>query len=180
MWGRVALPVVETISPLDFSHAEAMVAKAGFDWRLSMDWLYFPWSYFDEPANYVRPFKSASSPTSRVRMGGRQRALRSPSMSGGLLAVRAAWFRESGEYDEGMEIWGGENVELALRVRLRSRLGRGEAGEGGCPDVDVRGRGVDEAVQPRRPRLPLLPPLRQRAHQRRHRHQVRPSLLRPA
>lgn len=42
---------------------------------------------------------------------------RSPAMSGGLLAVKRDYFKELGEYDEGMEIWGAENIEFSLRVR---------------------------------------------------------------
>lgn len=38
------------------------------------------------------------------------------SRPGGLMAVRADFFRELGEYDTGLEIWGGENVELSLKV----------------------------------------------------------------
>ncbi len=38
-----------------------------------------------------------------------------PVMSGGLLAVHRRWFIESGEYDPGMLMWGGENVEQSVR-----------------------------------------------------------------
>jgi polypeptide N-acetylgalactosaminyltransferase len=37
-------------------------------------------------------------------------------MAGGLLAVERAFFFEVGSYDEGMTIWGGENLELSFRV----------------------------------------------------------------
>lgn len=37
-------------------------------------------------------------------------------MSGGLLAVSTDFFRKIGEYDEGMEIWGAENIEFSIRV----------------------------------------------------------------
>ena len=38
-----------------------------------------------------------------------------PIMSGGLLAISRDWFFESGAYDEGMLMWGGENVEQSVR-----------------------------------------------------------------
>eukprot|EP01053_Blabericola_migrator_P010750 Blabericola_migrator_1__10749@NODE_615_length_7273_cov_113_689564_g448_i0_p2_GENE_NODE_615_length_7273_cov_113_689564_g448_i0NODE_615_length_7273_cov_113_689564_g448_i0_p2_ORF_typecomplete_len784_score134_58Glycos_transf_2/PF00535_26/9_8e24Glyco_tranf_2_3/PF13641_6/2_4e21Glyco_transf_7C/PF02709_14/2_8e13Glyco_tranf_2_2/PF10111_9/1_2e09Ricin_B_lectin/PF00652_22/5_1e06Glyco_transf_21/PF13506_6/0_007ODVE18/PF10717_9/0_3TPR_21/PF09976_9/0_46_NODE_615_length_7273_cov_113_689564_g448_i039986349 len=39
----------------------------------------------------------------------------SPSMAGGLFAVRRDWFFESGAYDEEFSMWGAENVEMGFR-----------------------------------------------------------------
>ena len=46
-------------------------------------------------------------------------SFRSPTMPGGLFAMERAYFFELGEYDDGMEIWGGENVEISFRVSHR-------------------------------------------------------------
>ena len=50
------------------------------------------------------------------RGGDRSQPLRSPAMAGGLFSIDREYFYEIGSYDEGMDIWGGENLEMSFRV----------------------------------------------------------------
>lgn len=40
----------------------------------------------------------------------------SPSMAGGLFSINREYFFEIGAFDEGMEHWGGENIEMGFRI----------------------------------------------------------------
>lgn len=43
-------------------------------------------------------------------------SLRTPTFAGGLFSISKEYFYHIGSYDEKMEIWGGENIEMSFRV----------------------------------------------------------------
>lgn len=52
----------------------------------------------------------------RLRKNDATLPFNSPTMAGGLFAMEKNFFFEIGAYDENMNIWGGENLEMSFRV----------------------------------------------------------------
>ena len=94
---QVAMPIIDLISPDTFRYRSSPLVKGGFNWGLHFKWDSIPLDHFADKNNYARPLKS-------------------PTMAGGLFAIDRKYFQELGEYDTGMEVWGGENLELSFRL----------------------------------------------------------------
>ncbi|GFR66413.1 polypeptide N-acetylgalactosaminyltransferase [Elysia marginata] len=94
----VAVPVVDTIEPETFKFTAAKLVRGGFTWSLLHNWEQLPKDIEELVETTAEPFVS-------------------PTMPGGLFAMNREYFYELGEYDAGMDIWGGENVEISFRQR---------------------------------------------------------------
>ncbi|KAM3929822.1 polypeptide N-acetylgalactosaminyltransferase 4-like [Leptodactylus fuscus] len=95
----VVCPVIDTIdwNTFEFYMQTGEPMIGGFDWRLTFQWHAVP-------------------EQERQRRKSRIDPIRSPTMAGGLFAVSKKYFEYLGTYDMGMEVWGGENLELSFRV----------------------------------------------------------------
>ncbi|XP_009871031.1 PREDICTED: polypeptide N-acetylgalactosaminyltransferase 6-like, partial [Apaloderma vittatum] len=72
-------------------------SRGNFDWSLTFGWEVIP-------------------PRERQRRKGETVPTKSPTFAGGLFAISKSYFEHIGSYDDQMEIWGGENVEMSFRV----------------------------------------------------------------
>lgn len=95
----VVCPVIDTIdwNTFEFYMQTGEPMIGGFDWRLTFQWHSVPKHERDRWKSRIDP-------------------IRSPTMAGGLFAVSKKYFEYLGTYDTGMEVWGGENLELSFRV----------------------------------------------------------------
>lgn len=93
----VAMPIIDAIEFEDWEHRTGMLERGVFDWTQLFYWM--PLS--DQQKRFR---KDVNDPFA------------SPAMAGGLFAIDRKYFFEIGAYDMGMETWGGENIEMSLRI----------------------------------------------------------------
>ncbi|KFV74264.1 Polypeptide N-acetylgalactosaminyltransferase 6, partial [Struthio camelus australis] len=72
-------------------------SRGNFDWSLTFGWEAIPFQEKQRRKDETFPIKS-------------------PTFAGGLFAISRSYFEYIGSYDDQMEIWGGENVEMSFRV----------------------------------------------------------------
>ncbi|XP_037809973.1 polypeptide N-acetylgalactosaminyltransferase 5 isoform X2 [Lucilia sericata] len=95
----VVCPIIDVISDETFEYITASDSTwGGFNWKLNFRWYRVPQREMERRNN------DRTSP------------LRTPTMAGGLFSIDKDYFYEIGSYDEGMDIWGGENLEMSFRV----------------------------------------------------------------
>lgn len=95
----VASPIIDVI---DFKNMELRTAginsRGAFDLSLTFTWDPIPQHVLDSLKN------------------DRTAPIVSPAMAGGLYAIDREYFYKLGSYDEKMKIWGGENLEMSVRI----------------------------------------------------------------
>ncbi|KAM5255388.1 polypeptide N-acetylgalactosaminyltransferase 11 isoform 4-T4 [Ctenodactylus gundi] len=93
----VVCPVIDIISADTLAYSASPVVRGGFNWGLHFKWDLVPLSELDGADGATAP-------------------IRSPTMAGGLFAMNRQYFNDLGQYDSGMDIWGGENLEISFRI----------------------------------------------------------------
>jgi polypeptide N-acetylgalactosaminyltransferase len=99
----VALPVIESIDPHTWAYRPGPLPQyppRGIiaDWHLNFGWA------------QLTPEEQASRSAQPLA------PLAAPAMAGGVFAITRQWWNTSGGYDEHLEIWGVENIEMSLRM----------------------------------------------------------------
>ena len=99
------MPLIPIIKYTDFEFIPRPHLKdvdvGGFDWMLIFEWRVMPHE------ELVRR---------RVNSSMRVSPFSTPTMAGGLFAINKNYFQTLGNYDPGMAIWGGENLELSFKI----------------------------------------------------------------
>ncbi|XP_076748570.1 polypeptide N-acetylgalactosaminyltransferase 35A [Xylocopa sonorina] len=92
-----AMPVIDIINADTFQYTSSPLVRGGFNWGLHFKWDNLPVGTLVHDEDFIKPIKS-------------------PTMAGGLFAIDRQYFTKLGEYDAGMDIWGGENLEISFRI----------------------------------------------------------------
>lgn len=96
---RVVCPVIDIIHDETFAFIRSFEMHWGaFNWELHFRW--FP----------------VSERELKRRKGNATQPFQTPVMAGGLFSMDKDYFYKLGSYDDQMNIWGGENMELSFRV----------------------------------------------------------------
>ncbi|XP_005069038.1 polypeptide N-acetylgalactosaminyltransferase 5 [Mesocricetus auratus] len=96
---KVACPVIEVINDKDMSYMTVDNFQRGvFTWPMNFGWRTIP-------------------PDIVAKTGIKETdIIRCPVMAGGLFSIDKSYFYELGTYDPGLDVWGGENMELSFKV----------------------------------------------------------------
>ncbi|KAK9888058.1 hypothetical protein WA026_000334 [Henosepilachna vigintioctopunctata] len=95
----VVCPIIDIINDQTFAYIKSFELHWGaFNWNLQFRW------YTPGGSQLVKRQIDPTLP------------FNTPAMAGGLFSIDRKYFYEMGSYDEGMTIWGGENLEMSFRI----------------------------------------------------------------
>lgn len=96
---KVPCPVIEVVSDKDMSYMLVDNFQRGiFKWPLVFGWSALPDEYIKKNNMTVAD------------------PIRCPVMAGGLFSIDKKYFYELGAYDPGLDVWGGENMEISFKI----------------------------------------------------------------
>ncbi|XP_073401753.1 polypeptide N-acetylgalactosaminyltransferase 5 [Dendrobates tinctorius] len=96
---KVACPVIEVVNDKDMSYMTVDNFQRGiFTWPMNFGWKPIP-------ADVLQKNKITEMDP-----------IRCPVMAGGLFSIDRKYFYELGTYDPGLDVWGGENMEISFKV----------------------------------------------------------------
>ncbi|KAG9511227.1 Polypeptide N-acetylgalactosaminyltransferase 11, partial [Fragariocoptes setiger] len=93
----IVCPFIDIINPDTFTYSGSPMVRGGTNWGLHFKWDSIPGGFLKTNSSFIQPIPS-------------------PAMAGGLFAIKRDYFVRIGEYDSGMNVWGGENIELSFRT----------------------------------------------------------------
>lgn len=95
----VVCPVIDILNDDTFQYTKSFSLHWGaFNWDLHFRWYIMGASHIEKMReNSTLPYGT-------------------PVMAGGLFSINREYFWSSGSYDEHMDIWGGENLEMSFRI----------------------------------------------------------------
>lgn len=97
----VVLPIIDSVSEETFEYLTVgdptIFQVGGFSWSGHFKWINIQEKEVNSRHSNIDPVKT-------------------PTMPGGLFAVDRKYFWEVGSYDDKMDGWGGENLEMSFRV----------------------------------------------------------------
>lgn len=106
----VACPIIDIINEDNFAFTKSFELHLGaFNWGLNFRW--YPISRRELVSS-----NGYNKVEGKVKVTELIHAFNSPVMAGGLFSIEKDYFIEIGLYDSGMDIWGGENLELSFRT----------------------------------------------------------------
>ncbi|XP_069111592.1 polypeptide N-acetylgalactosaminyltransferase 11-like [Argopecten irradians] len=94
---NVVVPVMDIINPDTMEYVSSPFVKGGFNWGL-----HYRWDQLPDRLKHDKDYIS--------------KPVETPTMAGGLFAIDRQYFNDMGQYDAGMDVWGGENLEISFRI----------------------------------------------------------------